>query len=226
MSLIAQYKGLGKSYGARTLFTDISMNIHEGDRIGLIGTNGAGKSTLLKLFAEVSTPDAGEVVIKKGYRAVYLPQESQFEAGKTVSGLIDETLDAFCAEDAEAFGKAWQLIGQVEFPDLSAQVQTLSGGWKKRLAVVLALIKRPDLLFLDEPTNNLDPETRERLIDIIARLGLGFIIISHDYDFLASTCVDLAGMEAGRIVPADHSALHTHHHVHPHGTHPHKHGDR
>ncbi len=186
MSLIAQYKGLGKSYGARTLFTDISMNIHEGDRIGLIGTNGAGKSTLLKLFAEVSTPDAGEVVIKKGYRAVYLPQESQFEAGKTVSGLIDETLDAFCAEDAEAFGKAWQLIGQVEFPDLSAQVQTLSGGWKKRLAVVLALIKRPDLLFLDEPTNHLDLSGILWLESLLKRAEFSYVMITHDRALLSN----------------------------------------
>jgi len=186
MSLIAQYKGLGKSYGARTLFTDISMNIHEGDRIGLIGTNGAGKSTLLKLFAEVSTPDAGEVVIKKGYRAVYLPQESQFETGKTVSGLIDETLDAFCAEDAEAFGKAWQLIGQVEFPDLSAQVQTLSGGWKKRLAVVLALIKRPDLLFLDEPTNHLDLSGILWLESLLKRAEFSYVMITHDRALLSN----------------------------------------
>ena len=152
MSLIAQYKGLGKSYGARTLFTNISMNIHEGDRIGLIGTNGAGKSTLLKLFVELITPDTGEVNIKKGYRAVYLPQESHFEAGRTVSELVDETLDAFCAEDAEAFGKAWQLIGQVDFPDLSSPVETLSGGWKKRLALgAWPLLKNRIFSFLTNP---------------------------------------------------------------------------
>ncbi|SCY84697.1 ABC-F family ATP-binding cassette domain-containing protein [Desulfoluna spongiiphila] len=186
MSLIAQYRGLGKSYGARTLFTDISMNIHEGDRIGLIGVNGAGKSTLLKVFAEVIQPDAGEVVIKKGFRAVYLPQESHFEEGKTVSGLIDETLDAFCADDTEAFGKAWQLIGQVEFPDLSAPIETLSGGWKKRLAVVLALIKMPDLLFLDEPTNHLDLSGILWLESVLKRAEFAYIMITHDRALLSN----------------------------------------
>jgi cobalt/nickel transport system ATP-binding protein len=101
----------------------------------------------------------------------------------------------------------------------------LSGGEKKLVSLATILAMQPRALFLDEPTNNLDPDTRERLIDIIAGLGLGFIIISHDYDFLAATCTDLAGMEAGRIVAADHSALHAHHHVHPHGTRPHEHGD-
>jgi ATP-binding cassette subfamily F protein uup len=186
MSLIAHYKGLGKSYGARILFTDISMNIHEGDRIGLIGTNGAGKSTLLKLFAGLSTPDAGEVSVKKGYRVVYLPQESSFEPGKTVTELVDETLEAYCAEDAEAFGKAWQLIGQVEFPDLSARVETLSGGWKKRLALVLALIKAPDLLFLDEPTNHLDLSGILWLESLLKRAEFAYVMITHDRALLGN----------------------------------------
>ncbi len=186
MSLIAQYKGLGKSYGARILFTDISMNIHEGDRIGLIGTNGAGKSTLLKLFAQLSTPDAGEVSIKKGYRAVYLPQETHFDAGKSVSELVDETLDAYCADDSEAFGKAWQIIGQVDFPDMSAPVETLSGGWKKRLSLVLALIKNPDLLFLDEPTNHLDLSGILWLESFLKRAKFAFVMITHDRTLLGN----------------------------------------
>jgi len=162
------------------------MNIHEGDRIGLIGINGAGKSTLLKVFAEVIRPDAGEVSIKKGFRAVYLPQEIHLEEGKTVSGLIDETLNAFCAEDAEAYGKAWQLIGQVAFPDLSAPVETLSGGWKKRLVVVLALIKKPDLLFLDEPTNHLDLSGILWLESILKRAEFAYVMITHDRALLSN----------------------------------------
>ncbi|WP_300668073.1 ABC-F family ATP-binding cassette domain-containing protein [Desulfoluna sp.] len=199
MSLIAQYRGLGKSYGARSLFTDISMNIHEGDRIGLIGINGAGKSTLLKVFAELINPDAGAVSIKKGFRAVYLAQENHFDGEKTVSGLIDETLDTFCADDTEAFGKAWQLIGQVDFPDLSARVETLSGGWKKRLAVVLSLIKMPDLLFLDEPTNHLDLSGILWLESILKRAEFAYVMITHDRALLSN--VTAITVELGNQYP-------------------------
>ena len=199
MSLIAQYKALSKSYGARTLFSDISLNIHTGDRVGLIGTNGAGKSTLLKVLGEVTTPDAGEVSIRKGVRAVYLPQESHFEPGKSVSELIDETLNAWCTDDTEAYGKAWQLIGQVGFPDMDAKVETLSGGWKKRLAVVLAFAKQPDLLFLDEPTNHLDLSGILWLEELLKRADFSFVMITHDRALLSE--VTQATIELGEQYP-------------------------
>ena len=203
MSLIAQYKGLAKSYGARTLFTDISLNIHQGDRIGLIGTNGAGKSTLLKVLGEVTSPDEGEISIKKGLRVVYLPQESHFEKGKTVSALIDETLEHWCQGDTEAFGKAWQLIGQVNFPDLEAPVETLSGGWKKRLAVALAFARQPDLLFLDEPTNHLDLSGILWLESLLKRADFSFVMITHDRALLSEvtqTTIELGGQYPGGVL--------------------------
>ena len=124
-----------------------------------------------------------------------------------------------------ARGRLQRVVAECAIAEvLTRPIGHLSKGYRQRVGLAAALLHRPEILFLDEPTNNLDPDTRKRLIDIIAGLGLAFIIISHDYDFLAATCADLAGMEAGRIVAADHSALHAHHHVHPHGTKPHKHG--
>ncbi|MBT8328091.1 MAG: ABC transporter ATP-binding protein [Desulfofustis sp.] len=217
----------------------INLTLRDTQQLGLIGPNGCGKTTLFHCMMGLLKPQSGTM----RFKGEALLDSDGFLALRKEIGLLfqdadDQLFSPTVIEDVafgplnlgvspkEAAVAARQTLFTLGLDHLEERVtHHLSGGEKKLVSLATILAMQPRALFLDEPTNNLDPDTRERLIDIIAGLGLGFIIISHDYDFLAATCPDLAGMEAGRIVAADHSALHTHHHVHPHGTRPHKHGD-
>ena len=217
----------------------INLTLNDTQQLGLIGPNGCGKTTLFHCMMGLLKPQSGTI----RFKGEELLESDDFFALRKEIGLLfqdadDQLFSPTVIEDVafgplnlgvapkEAAETARQTLVTLGLNHLETRVtHHLSGGEKKLVSLATILAMQPRALFLDEPTNNLDPDTRERLIDIIAGLGLGFIIISHDYDFLAATCTDLAGMEAGRIVAADHSALHTHHHVHPHGAKPHKHGD-
>jgi cobalt/nickel transport system ATP-binding protein len=217
----------------------ISLKLQHQQQLGLIGPNGCGKTTLFHCMMGLLKPQSGSLF----FRGEKIDPSGDFVRLRREIGLLfqdadDQLFSPTVIEDV-AFGPlnlgadpetaieaARQTLEQLGLSHLEKRTtHHLSGGEKKLVSLATILSMQPRALFLDEPTNNLDPDTRERLIDIIAGLGLGFIIISHDYDFLAATCVDLAAMKGGRIVPAERSALHTHHHVHPHGDHPHKHGD-
>lgn len=216
----------------------INLTLRDTQQLGLIGPNGCGKTTLFHCMMGLLKPQSGTM----RFKGDTLLHSDDFFALRKEIGLLfqdadDQLFSPTVIEDV-AFGPLNLGVGPKEAAETARRTLAtlgldhlqervthhLSGGEKKLVSLATILAMNPRALFLDEPTNNLDPDTRERLIDIIAGLGLGFIIISHDYDFLAATCTDLAGMEAGRIVAADHSALHIHHHVHPHGTKPHKHG--
>jgi len=217
----------------------INLTLQHQQQLGLIGPNGCGKTTLFHCMMGLLKPQSGSI----RFKGEEISEAGSFAALRKEIGMLfqdadDQLFSPTVIEDV-AFGPlnlgvtpkialevAHQTLAELGLDHLHNRVtHHLSGGEKKLVSLATILSMQPRALFLDEPTNNLDPDTRERLIDIVAGLGLGFIIISHDYDFLAATCVDLAGMDSGRIVAADHSALHTHHHVHPHGAHPHKHGD-
>lgn len=226
--------------GAQSPVLDrINLTLRDTQQLGLIGPNGCGKTTLFHCMMGLLKPQSGTIRFKG---EELLDADGFFSLRKEIGLLFQDADDQLFSptviEDVafgplnlgvspkEAAETAHQTLVTLGLDHLESRVtHHLSGGEKKLVSLATILAMQPRALFLDEPTNNLDPDTRERLIDIIAGLGLGFIIISHDYDFLAATCSDLAGMEAGRIVAADHSALHTHHHVHPHGSRPHKHGD-
>ena len=226
--------------GTKTPVLDrISLRLQHQQHLGLIGPNGCGKTTLFHCMMGLLKPQSGTIL----FRGERLGPSSDFIKLRREIGLLfqdadDQLFSPTVLEDV-AFGPlnlgadadtairaAQRTLEQLGLSHLENRTtHHLSGGEKKLVSLATILSMQPRALFLDEPTNNLDPETRKRLIDIVTGLGLGYIIISHDYDFLAATCIDLAAMESGRIVPADRSALHTHHHVHPHGDHPHKHGD-
>ena len=180
--LLISCQSVGKSYGAQTLFRDITLSFHAGERLGLIGPNGSGKSTLLKILAGIETPDGGQVARASSTHLVYLPQEDLFPAGATVETALLDALPA--SHKDEGLNSIRDLIREMAFADLKQAVDTLSGGWRKRLAVLCALVRQPDLLLMDEPTNHLDLEGILWLEDLLKRARFAFVLVSHDRYFL------------------------------------------
>lgn len=202
MSTRVTLHGVAKTYGLRQLFSSISLAVSDKDRVGLIGPNGSGKSTLLRLMAGLETPDAGEVVLAQGTRLAYVAQEDRFTPGQTVEAALAEALDAIgdaslSADDRTA--RLGALLGKLGFADPGASVETLSGGWKKRLSVARALVTEPDVLLLDEPTNHLDLATILWLERLLAAAPFAFVVVSHDRFFLEN--VTTRTIELSAIYP-------------------------
>jgi ATP-binding cassette subfamily F protein uup len=184
--MLLSCESLGKSYGVKPLFTDLSLGLCEGDHVGLIGPNGSGKSTLLKILAGLEKPDCGTRSVRRQLRIGYVPQEPSFGAQHSVEDalsqvLLDEGLDPH--EHGARIAKALSLGG---FVRSDQSVSTLSGGWKKRLAIARSLILEPDVLLMDEPTNHLDVEGILWLEGLLKTEPHAFIVVSHDRRFLES----------------------------------------
>src|SRR5882672_4420523 len=150
MPLLLSCQSLSKSFGARPLFEDISLSISDGDRLGLIGPNGSGKSTLLDILAGEKPPDFGSVAARKGAKLGYVPQNVAFSEDVTVR----QVLVAAVSSEAEHSAAISAALGQAGFENGDAMAASLSGGWKRRLAIARALVLQPDILLLDEPTNH------------------------------------------------------------------------
>ena len=182
--MLLSCESLGKSYGVKPLFTDLSLGLCEGDHVGLIGPNGSGKSTLLKILADLEKPDRGTRSVRRQLRIGYVPQEPSFVEGHSIEDtlvqiLLDEGLDPH--EQGGRIARALSLGGFVRADQV---VSTLSGGWKKRLAIARSLMLEPDVLLLDEPTNHLDVNGILWLERLLKAEPHAFIVISHDRRFL------------------------------------------
>jgi ATPase subunit of ABC transporter with duplicated ATPase domains len=186
-----------KQFGAKPLFKDISFTVEDSDRIGLIGPNGAGKSTLLALLAGQIEPDSGELAVRKRARAAYVPQDSRFAANLSVRQVLEQALAAAHVNEAEREGRIRELAGRAGFADLDAEAASLSGGWRKRLAIVEAMVIEPDVMLLDEPTNHLDLAGIEWLEELLANSSFAAVTVSHDRYFLESTSSQI--VELNRI---------------------------
>src|SRR3954468_2076704 len=149
MAVLLKTDSISKSFGARTLFRGISLSLDDQQHVGLIGPNGAGKSTLLKILAGIEHEDSGSIETRRQIRVAYLAQEDEFPAGSTVESAV---LAGFPEEDHrdehEKHVDAQILLGRIGFSDFAQSVETLSGGWRKRLALARELVKQPDLLLL------------------------------------------------------------------------------
>ena len=154
MSVLLTCDALGKSFGSRTVFTGISFSLHDADRLGIIGPNGAGKSTFLQILGGGMDADAGTVSVRKGVRLAMVVQDPIFDPQWTVREII--TAGARDHEIAKSKSRKSSVAWDLRTP--SATAGTLSGGWRKRLAIAAALASKPDVLLLDEPTNHLDVE--------------------------------------------------------------------
>lgn len=174
------------------MFRNISLNIFEGDRLGLIGPNGSGKSTLLEILAGRREPDSGEVALRKNTRLSFVAQESRFLPGESVRTILRRALTNSAVPDAERAGREAEMLGRTGFGDPEAEAKTLSGGWRKRLALAEALVTDPDILLLDEPTNHLDIAGIEWLEKILLNARFASIVVSHDRYFLENTSTGVA----------------------------------
>jgi len=197
MPPILNAQSVTKQFGAQPLFLNISMTVEDGDRIGLIGPNGAGKSTLLALLAGQVEPDSGELAVRKRARAAYVPQDSRFAPGLTIRQVLETALAASHVPENEREGRLRELSGRAGFADLNAEAASLSGGWRKRLAIVRALTGDPEVMLLDEPTNHLDLSGIEWLEELLASANFAAVTVSHDRYFLESTSSEI--IELNRV---------------------------
>jgi ATP-binding cassette subfamily F protein uup len=209
---IINAQAIGKAYGASPLFEDISFTVSEGDRIGLIGPNGSGKSTLLGILSGGIEPDSGVVAVRRHTRLSYVIQESQFAAGETVRSVVMKALERSAVPEPERAGGLFETLGRAGFEDFDAQAASLSGGWRKRLAIAEALVQQPDVLLLDEPTNHLDLEGIEWLEELLRTELFACVVVSHDRYFLenvATQTVELSRAYPGGLlrVPGNYSAF-------------------
>ena len=174
---------LSKSFGALTLFYDISFSIGEGQRVGLIAKNGTGKSTLLSILSGKEGYDSGDIVFRRDLKVGFLEQTPQFDPEESV-------LDACFNHqgDPEKVLRAKQVLTQLKIRDLEQPMGQLSGGQQKRVALANVLLTEPDLLILDEPTNHLDLEMIEWLEGFLQRGNRTLLMVTHDRFFLDRVC--------------------------------------
>ena len=205
MPPILNAQNISKRFGAKPLFQDIFFAVHEGDRIGLIGPNGAGKSTLLAMLAGEQEPDTGEVAFRKRARVGYVRQISEYAPEITVRGAVEAAMAHAAVPENEREQRLRETLGRAGFANyagsagasMDAEAASLSGGWRKRLAIAEALVIEPDVLLLDEPTNHLDLEGIEWLEGLLQAANFAFIVVAHDRYFLenvASEVVELNRM--------------------------------
>ncbi len=176
-------RSIGKSYSVQPLLNAISLTVMPGECMGLIGPNGSGKTTLLKILAGQEEPDSGDITRKRETCLIYLPQQDKFESRMTVQ----EALFEFLPKELPAWQRdkrIEEIRSLIEFSDNKQAVDTLSGGWRKRLAIGQALLRQPDVILLDEPTNQLDLEGILWLEKLLKSAPFAFILVSHDRFFL------------------------------------------
>lgn len=191
-------ENLTKGYGHTDLFKDVSFGINEGDKCGLIGINGTGKSTLLKIIAGVEEADSGTVTMRNGLKIAYLPQTPEYDDSMT---LLENVIEGKTHEDAyrNLAGEARADLLKLGIADADVVPSTLSGGQRKRAALVRTLLTDSDILVLDEPTNHLDAEMTEWLEETLKNYKGAFICITHDRYFLDEVTNKIFELDKGSL---------------------------
>ena len=197
MAAILSAEHITKAYTLKKLLTDVTLYIGEHDRIGVVGINGTGKSTLLKILAGIEEPDTGTVMRKNGLRVSFLPQMPDYSVERTAveQVLFDAPKDVGAPDEYEAK----TLLSQFGISDFDADVRTLSGGQKKRVALAAALIRPVDLLLLDEPTNHIDAQTIALLEEKLGKYRGALMMVTHDRYFLDRVCNRIAEISGGEL---------------------------
>ncbi len=215
MGVLLQVDELTKSVGDRMLFENVTFGINEGDKIGIVAKNGTGKTTLLNIIAGNDTPDSGSVTFRTDVKMCYLSQLPELKPGATIieacldgGGPVADAVAKYesvvLGGDTEAINEsihemdslgAWdyedrvkQMLTQLNLGDVSAPVDHLSGGQRKRVAIARAVMQHPDVIILDEPTNHLDVEVIEWLENYLKRQRVTLLMVTHDRYFLDRVC--------------------------------------
>ncbi len=190
MAILLSCQNLTKSFTERPLFEGLSFGLFERERTGLIGPNGAGKSTLLKILAGIEKQDRGDISMRRGLRVKYLAQQDVFAKAADNLTVRDELVHALQGLGLEEYEIDMRVDAGLEEAGFHAdqKVASLSGGWRKRLAILSQVLREPDLLLLDEPTNHLDMEGVLWLEKFLSGLAFSFLVITHDRQFLQSVC--------------------------------------
>ena len=188
---------VAKSYGGKTLFEELTLQINHEDRIGLVGPNGAGKSTLFKLILQEEEPDDGEITFQRGITVGFLPQESAPAGDETVV----ELTTSFPGSDGSSIAKAKRILKGLAFrdSDFDRPARELSGGWVMRAHLARLLTQEPDLLMLDEPTNHLDLESLLWFQEYLESYPGGIVMISHDREFLNRLVTQILEIRSSRL---------------------------
>jgi cobalt/nickel transport system ATP-binding protein len=239
-NILIDLKNISFSYpGGKPVFQDLSLRLHEKERVGLIGPNGSGKTTLFHLIMGLLRPSSGTLKVfgKK------LDDKDDFVSVRQQIGLLfqdadDQLFSPTVLEDV-AFGPLNQgksikeakkiarevllSLGLEEFEDRITY--KLSGGEKKLVSLATILAMKPRVLLLDEPTTALDTETTIKIIDILENIDISFIFISHNMDFIKRTTDKVLGLIDGKIIQEEDKIPHSHVHSHGHGQLPHVHSD-
>lgn len=220
-------ENISKSFGERVLFENLSFGINKDQKIAFVAKNGTGKTSILKIITGEDTPDSGQIVMRKEIRMAFLSQEPNLQQELTIEESIfasdNETLKVIeqyekaleNPEDEEAYQKAFekmdlhnawdfetqykQILFKLKLEDLKLKVKNLSGGQKKRLALAIILINKPDLLILDEPTNHLDLEMIEWLENYFAKENITLFMVTHDRFFLERVCNEIIELDNGKL---------------------------
>lgn len=196
-----QIENLTKSYGDRMLFSDVTLGIYQGDKIGLIAANGAGKTTFLNIIGGTEDYDSGNVVFRNDLRVGYLPQLPPFDP--EMSALEYATPAPLRADDFTMEDRTRQMLYQFRITDLTQKMGTMSGGQIKRVALAKTLLTKPDLLILDEPTNHLDIEMVEWLENYLSRQRITLLMVTHDRYFLDKVCNKIIEIDREEVFSYD-----------------------
>ena len=181
--------GISKSYGIKTLFSDVTFGIEKGDKTALIASNGSGKSTLLRIIVGRESMDSGTVTLANDIRVGYLEQLPQYDPELTIREVIAQGhSDLDSVETLTYEQRLIQMLTRFELTDLDLKIGSLSGGQVKRMALAMVLLDDPDLLILDEPTNHLDVEMVEWLEKYLSQSSVTLLMVTHDRYFLDRVC--------------------------------------
>ena len=198
---ILSLENITHSYTERKLFDNTSFYLHEGEKVGVIGINGTGKSTLLKIMAGLEVPDEGEVIKASNMMIHYLPQNPKFNDGDTVLESVQNMIHHHANENELV--KAKSMMTRLGITDFEQKTGELSGGQRKRLALVSVLITPCDILILDEPTNHLDSEMAQWLENQLKAFKGALVMVTHDRYFLDSVTNRIIELDKGKIYSYD-----------------------
>ena len=184
---------ISKTFGEKELFNQVTLGVNDGDKIGVIGVNGTGKSTFLKIIAGIEAPDEGQIVKGRSVTVEYLPQTPEFLENDTIISYVIR------GKKNSSEAQAKTILNKLGISDFEADINTLSGGQKKRIALARVLVEPAEVLILDEPTNHLDNDMVIWLENYIKKFKGELIMVTHDRYFLDNVTNRIVELDKGGL---------------------------